>query len=95
MKAHLESCNLRQSVNTTTHLQGHILDLILSPGDQDMCVHVDMCEFISDRAVIKCAIDVPSFLLPVKQEFPKGGIIVSVERLRTTFHKRPLQTHAT
>ena len=25
-----------------------------------MCVHVDICEFISDHAVIKCAIDVPS-----------------------------------
>ena len=27
----LESCNLTQSVNNTTHLHGHILDLILSP----------------------------------------------------------------
>ena len=25
-----------------------------------MCVHVDICEFISDHAVIKCAIDVSS-----------------------------------
>ena len=55
----LESCNLRQSVKNTTHLHGHILDLILSPSDQDMCVHVDVCEFISDHAV-KCAIDFPS-----------------------------------
>ena len=60
LKALLESCNLRQSVNRTTHLHGHILDLILSPNDQDMCVHVDICEFISDHAVIKCAIDVAS-----------------------------------
>ena len=58
----LESCNLTQSVNNTTHLHGHILDLILSPSDQDMCVHVDVCEFISDHAVIKCAIDFPSTL---------------------------------
>ena len=50
LKALLESCNLRQSVNNTTHLHGHILDFILSTSDQDMCVHVD----------IKCAIDVPS-----------------------------------
>ena len=57
----LESCNLTQSVNNTTHLHGHILDLILSPSDQDMCVHVDICEFISDHAVI-CAIDFPSSL---------------------------------
>ena len=58
----LESCNLTQSVNNTTHLHGHILDLILSPSDQDMCVHVDICEFISDHTVIKCAIDFPSSL---------------------------------
>ena len=25
-----------------------------------MCVHVDICEFISDHAVIKCAIDIAS-----------------------------------
>ena len=43
----LESCNLTQSVNDPTHLHGHILDLILSASDQDMCVHVDICEFIS------------------------------------------------
>ena len=60
LKALLESCNLRQSVNNTTHLHGHILDFILSPSDQDMSVHVDICEFISDHAVIKCAIDIPS-----------------------------------
>ena len=79
LKALLESCNLRQSVNKTTHLHGHILDLILSPSDQDMCLHVDLCEFISDHAVIKCAIDVASS--PVASspaEFPIGGIIVSI-----------------
>ena len=27
-----------------------------------MCVHVDICEFISDHAVIKCAVDFPSSL---------------------------------
>ena len=62
LESRLESCNLTQSVNNTTHLHGHILDLILSPSDQDMCVHVDVCEFISDNAVIKCAIDFPSTL---------------------------------
>ena len=58
----LESCNLTQSVNNTTHLHGHILDLILSPSDQDVCVHVNICEFLSDHAVIKCAIEFPSSL---------------------------------
>ena len=58
----LESCNLTHSVKNPTHLHGHILDLILSPSDQDMCMYVDICEFISDHAVIKCAIDFPSSL---------------------------------
>ena len=62
LKSLLESYNLRQSVNNTTHLHGHILDLILSPSNQDVCVHVDICEFISDPAVIKCAINFPSSL---------------------------------
>ena len=44
----LESCNL---------------DLIVSPSDQDVGVHVDICEFISDHAVIKCAIDFPYSLV--------------------------------
>ena len=56
----LESCNLTQSV--TTHLHGHILDLILSPSDQYVSIHVDICEFIPNHAVIKCAIDFPSSL---------------------------------
>ena len=72
----LESCNLTQSVNNITHLHGHILDLILSPSDQAMCVHVDVCKFISDHAVIKCAIDFLPLLLTAKQEFPIGGTIV-------------------
>ena len=73
----LESCNLTQPGNNTTHLHGHILDLILSPSDQDGCVHVDICEFISDHSVIKWAINFPSSLA-VKQEFPIGGTIVSI-----------------
>ena len=59
----LESCNFTQSVNNTTHLHSHILDLILSLSDQDVGVHVDICEFISDHAVIKCAIDFLSSLV--------------------------------
>ena len=58
----LELYNLTQSVKNSTHLHGHILDLILSPSDQDEGMHVDICEFISDHAVIKCAIDFSSSL---------------------------------
>ena len=62
LESPLESSNLIQYVNNTTHLHGHILDLILSPSDQDMCIHIDVSEFISDHAVIKCVIDFPSSL---------------------------------
>ena len=57
----LESCYLTQL--TCTHLHGHILDLILSSSDKDVGVHVHICEFISDHAVIKCANDFPSTLV--------------------------------
>ena len=70
----LESCNLTQSVNNTTHLHGHILDLILSPSDQDVCVHVDICEFISLNVLLTLL----PLLLTVKQEFPIIGTIVSI-----------------
>ena len=60
LKTLLESCNLKQSVNNTTHLHSHILSYLILSSDQDMCVHVDICEFISDHVAIKCAIDVPS-----------------------------------
>ena len=69
----LKSCNLTQSVNNTTNLHGHILDLILFPSDQDMCGHVDVCEFISDHAVIKCAIDFPSSLANCQTRISIGG----------------------
>ena len=61
LKALLESCNLRQSVNNATHLHGHILDLILPPSNQDMCVHVDICESINVLSTFL------PLLLPVKQ----------------------------
>ena len=62
LESPLESCNLTQSVNNTIHLHGHILDLILSLSDQDVCVPIDICDFMSEHAVIKCAIDFPSSL---------------------------------
>ena len=35
--SYLDSCDLK-------HLQGHILDLILSPSDQDAIVDVKICD---------------------------------------------------
>ena len=55
----LDSCDLKQLVNQPTHLHGHILDLILSPSDQDTIVDVKICDFVSDHALVKCSIDFP------------------------------------
>ena len=55
----LDSCNLRQYVTKPTHLHGHILDLIMSPNDQDGTLDVKICDFVSDHALIKCSIDFP------------------------------------
>ena len=64
--------NIHVDVPCTDSYKLESLNLILSPSDQDMCIHVDICEFISDHSVIKCAIDFPS-MLTAKQEFPTGG----------------------
>ena len=55
----LDSCDLKQSVNKPTPLHGHILDLILSPSDQDTIVDVKTCDFVSDHALVKCPIAFP------------------------------------
>ena len=52
----LDLCDLKQLV---THLHGHILDLILSPSDQDTNVDVKICNFVSDHALVKCSIAFP------------------------------------
>ena len=55
----LDSCDLKQLVNQPTHLHGHVLDLILSPSDQDTTVDVKICDFVSDQALVKCSITFP------------------------------------
>ena len=75
LKALLESCYLRQSVNNTTHLQSHILDLI-SPSYQNMSVYVDTSYLITQSLNVLSTL-LP-LLLPVKQEFPIGGSIASI-----------------
>ena len=45
--------------NKPTHLHGHILDLILSPSDQDTIADVKICDFVSDHALVKCTIAFP------------------------------------
>ena len=55
----LDSCDLKQLAKQPTHLHGHTLDLILSPGDQDTIVDVKICDFVSDHALVKCSIVLP------------------------------------
>ena len=60
----LDLCDLKQLVNKPTHLHGHILDLILSPSDQDTIVDIKICDFVYDHALVKCTI---AFLCQVAQ----------------------------
>ena len=55
----LDSCDLIQLVNQPAHLHGDILDLILSPSDQDTTVDVKICDFVSDHVLVKCSITFP------------------------------------
>ena len=48
----LESCNITQNVLTSTHLHGHILDLVLTPTDASVISNVRVAEFISDHALV-------------------------------------------
>ena len=55
----LDLCDLKQLVDKPTHLHGHILDLILSPSDQDTIADVKICVFVSDHALVKCTVAFP------------------------------------
>ena len=55
----LDSCDLKQLVDKPTHLHGRILDLILSPIDQDTIADVKICDFVSDHALVKCSVVFP------------------------------------
>ena len=55
-----DSCDLEHSVSQSTHLHSHILDLMHPiPIDQDTVVDVEMCNFISDKVLVKCSIAFP------------------------------------
>ena len=55
----LDLCDLKQLINRPTHLHGHILDLNLSPSDQDIIVDVEIYDFLSDHALVKYSITFP------------------------------------
>ena len=54
-----DTCDLKQSVSQPTHQHGHILDLILSPNEQDTTVDVKIYDFISHHALVKCSVAFP------------------------------------
>ena len=53
----LDTSNLSQNVNKSTHLHGHILDLILSPSDSSFVSNVTVGEMVSDHVLLKCHLD--------------------------------------
>ena len=55
----LDSCDLKQSVIQLTPLYDHMMDIILSPSDQNTIIDVKICDFISDHALVKCSITFP------------------------------------
>ena len=53
----LDTSNLAQNVNKSTHLHVHIVDLILSPSDSSFVSNVTDGELVSDHALVKCHLD--------------------------------------
>ena len=53
----LQCCSLIQCVNSPTHILGHTLDVLISPGDSDFVRNVNVGDFISDHAAIRCQLD--------------------------------------
>ena len=60
----LDTSNLAQNVNKSTHLHGHILDLILSPSDSSFVSNVTVSEMVSDHALVKCHLDFACPVIP-------------------------------
>ena len=60
----LDTSNLAQNVNKSTHLHGHILDLILSPSDSSFVSNVTVGELVSDHALVKCHLDFACYAIP-------------------------------
>ena len=74
----LYSCDLKQLVNQPTHLHGHILDLILSPSDQDtIIVDAKIYSFVSNHALVKCSIAFLFKWLTFQTKFNIEGTTIS------------------
>ena len=60
----LDTSNVAQNVNQSTHLHGHTLDLILSPSDSSFVSNVTVGNLVSDHALVKCYLDFACAALP-------------------------------
>ena len=56
----LDSCNITQHVRTPTHLQGHILDLVLTPTEPTAVSNVRVGGFFSDHTIVHGQLDLVS-----------------------------------
>ena len=53
----LQCCSLTPCVSGPTHILGHTLDVLISPCDSDFVCNVNVGDFISDHAAIRCQLD--------------------------------------
>ena len=53
----LQCCSLSQCVSGTTHILGHTVNILISPCDSDFVGNVNVGDFISDHAAIRCQLD--------------------------------------
>ena len=60
----LDTSNLAQNVNKSTHLHGHILNLILSPSNSSFFSNMTVGEMVLDDALMKCHLDFACSALP-------------------------------
>ena len=53
----LQCCSLSECVSGPTHIQGHTLDILISPCDTDFVRNAHLGDFISDHAAMRCKLD--------------------------------------
>ena len=53
----LQCCSVSQCVSGPTHILGHTLDILISPCDSDFVCNINVGDFISDHAAIRCQLD--------------------------------------
>ena len=54
----LENYNLKQHVDFSTHINGHILDLFITPDTQNFITKVDNTDFLSDHSSVTATLNI-------------------------------------